>query len=396
MLFVVVCPVGEAVEAGDAHGGEALGGAVGIGLGVVVGDEWHADGDMLRADEGEKQPQVVPCARGVATRVGAVSVGVALLDVDDEVTYYFGGLLHRRTRYLQGCLGREVPALATQLLELRDEVHPQQRLAAAEADAATRGDEVEVVDGHAVVELLWSVSWQVLGGLEAAVVEAVFAPQRAAVEGRQRGHSHTVDSQPMPVDTYERYCFHFGVQRYELFANREKSRTFAAGKDKIMTKDSDGINHTTNDEHQGLVNAMACFMDNGKPKVGIFCYDMVNGSLFGVEKIDAEQAVFVNGKATIGKLHKTYWQKQHHRAESKGDTSSIFYSEHNYTMIPRGRIFLDEATERFYVCVGHWLNDIDQEHFREVLEDEFNLPEDFELVIDHHWDLGHGWSEEIF
>ena len=163
-----------------------------------------------------------------------------------------------------------------------------------------------------------------------------------------------------------------------------------------MTKDNDGINHTTNDEHQGLVNAMACFMDNGKPKVGIFCYDMVNGSLFGVEKIDAEQAVFVNGKATIGKLHKTYWQKQHHRAESKGDTSSIFYSEHNYTMIPRGRIFLDEATDRFYVCVGHWLNDIDQEHFREVLEDEFNLPEDFELVIDHHWDLGHGWSEEIF
>ena len=228
------------------------------------------------------------------------------------------------------------------------------------------------------------------------MVETVFAPQRTAVEGRQRGHSHTVDSQPMPVDTYERYCFHFGVQRYELFANREKSRTFAAGKDKIMTKDSDGINHTTNDEHQGLVNAMACFMDNGKPKVGIFWYDMVNGSLFGVEKIDAEQAVFVNGKATIGKLNKTYWQKQHHRAESKGDTSSIFYSEHNYTMIPRGRIFLDEATDRFYVCVGHWLNDIDQEHFREVLEDEFNLPEDFELVIDHHWDLGHGWSEEIF
>lgn len=163
-----------------------------------------------------------------------------------------------------------------------------------------------------------------------------------------------------------------------------------------MTKDNDGINHTTNDEHQGLVNAMACFMDNGKPKVGIFWYDMVNGSLFGVEKIDAEQAVFVNGKATIGKLHKTYWQKQHHRAESKGDTSSIFYSEHNYTMIPHGRIFLDEATDRFYVCVGHWLNDIDKEHFREVLEDEFNLPEDFELVIDHHWDLGHGWSEEIF
>ena len=114
-----------------------------------------------------------------------------------------------------------------------------------------------------------------------------------------------------------------------------------------------------------------------------------------MEKVDAEQAVFVNGKATIGKLHKTYWQKQHHRAVSKGDEKSIFFAEHNYTMIPRGRIFLDEQTDRFHVCVDHWLNDIDQEHFREVLEDEFNLPEDFDLVIDIHWDLGHGWSEEL-
>ena len=162
-----------------------------------------------------------------------------------------------------------------------------------------------------------------------------------------------------------------------------------------MTKDNNGINRTSEQEHHELVDAMKGFMDNGKPKVGIFWYDLANGSLFGVEKIDAEQAVFVNGKATISKLHKTYWQKQHHRDEAKGDTSSIFYAEHNYTMIPRGRIFLDEATDRFYVCVGHWLNDIDQEHFREVLEDEFNLPEDFDLVIDYHWDLGHGWSEEL-
>ena len=151
-----------------------------------------------------------------------------------------------------------------------------------------------------------------------------------------------------------------------------------------MIKDNDGINHTTKDEHQSIVDAMRGFMDNGKPKVGIFWYNVALGTLFGVEKEDADNVPFVNGKATTGKLHKTYWQKQHHRAEAKGDTSSIFYAEHNYTMIPRGRIFLDEATDHFYVCVGHWLNDIDQEHFREVLEDEFNLPVDFELVIDHH------------
>lgn len=388
--------VGEAVEAGDAEGGEAVVGAVGVGLAVEGGDEGDADGDMLGADEGEQEFKVVPRQFGVTAGVGAVDVGVAFFYVDDKIAHYRAGAAYALGAHLQRGLGGEVPALAAQGAERLDEVDAQQRFSAAEADAAAGGDEVEVVDAYVVVELLWRISWQVIWSLKTAVVEAIFAPQRTAVEGRQRGHPHAVHPQPVPVDAYERYCFHFGVQRYELFANREKSRTFAAGKDKIMTKDNDGINHTTNDEHQGLVNAMACFMDNGKPKVGIFWYDMVNGSLFGVEKIDAEQAVFVNGKATIGKLHKTYWQKQHHRAESKGDTSSIFYSEHNYTMIPRGRIFLDEATDRFYVCVGHWLNDIDQEHFREVLEDEFNLPEDFELVIDHHWDLGHGWSEEIF
>ena len=65
-------------------------------------------------------------------------------------------------------------------------------------------------------------------------------------------------------------------------------------------------------------------------------------------------------------------------------------------MIPRGRVFLDEVSERFYVCVGNWLHDVDEEQFRQLLEDEFNLPFDFDLVVDEHWDLGHGWSEEFF
>lgn len=76
-----------------------------------------------------------------------------------------------------------------------------------------------------------------------------------------------------------------------------------------MTKDNNGINHTDSQEHRSLVDSMAPFLDNGKPKLGIFWYDVANQSLFGVEKMDAEQATFVNGRATIGKLHKTYWQK---------------------------------------------------------------------------------------
>ena len=79
-----------------------------------------------------------------------------------------------------------------------------------------------------------------------------------------------------------------------------------------MTKDSNGINHTNGEaEHRDLVDSMSPFLDNGNPKVGIFWYDVANQSLFGVEKMDAEQATFINGRATISKLHKTYWQRQH-------------------------------------------------------------------------------------
>ena len=116
-----------------------------------------------------------------------------------------------------------------------------------------------------------------------------------------------------------------------------------------MEKDRNGINHTNGSEHKELCDIMSGFMDNGKPKVGIFWYNIALGTLFGVEKEDAENVPFVNGKATTHKLHKTYWQKQHHKAEAKGDITSIYYQEHNYTMIPRGRIFLDEETERYYV-----------------------------------------------
>ena len=38
----------------------------------------------------------------------------------------------------------------------------------------------------------------------------------------------------------------------------------------LMTKDNNGINHTDSQEHRSLVDSMAPFLDNGKPKLGIF------------------------------------------------------------------------------------------------------------------------------
>lgn len=145
-------------------------------------------------------------------------------------------------------------------------------------------------------------------------------------------------------------------------------------------------------EHDELIQVMSQFLDNDKPKVGIFWLDVADMSLYGVEKGDAEK--YDNGarQFTFPKLHKTYWQKQHHRAVAKNDTSSIFYNEHDYTQIPRGGIFVIDGS--YVVKVGDWYHSVDKEKFCELVQDEFNLPDDFRVETDIHWDLGHGWSEE--
>ena len=154
-------------------------------------------------------------------------------------------------------------------------------------------------------------------------------------------------------------------------------------------------------EHDDVINLMKGFMNNEKPKVGIFWYNYSDNTLFGVEKGDAELYTDQGNIITYPKLHKTYWQKQHHRAVAKNEENSIFYKEHNYTLIPRGRIFWEDNV--FYVNVGSWINGevngqncINKDKLRELLIDEFNLPDNFVFRIDHYWDIGHRWSEEKF
>lgn len=150
--------------------------------------------------------------------------------------------------------------------------------------------------------------------------------------------------------------------------------------------------------HQDMIDLMRGFMDNGKPQVGIFLYDYVNNTLFGVQKDDADKYQDEHGINTLHKLHKDYWMKQHYRAVAKNQKDSIFFNETNYTLIPRGRVFV-RPDGSLYVTVGDWIHGmignqkvIDADKLSELLIDEFNLPEDFEYVTDYHWDIGHGWS----
>lgn len=168
-----------------------------------------------------------------------------------------------------------------------------------------------------------------------------------------------------------------------------------------LTQNSNKVVQSSSQEHSNVINLMKGFMNNENPKVGIFWYNYVDNTLFGVEKGDVELYNDQGNIITYPKLHKTYWQKQHHRAVAKNDINSIFYKEHNYTLIPRGRIFLED--DIFYVNVGSWINGevngqncIDKDKLRDLIVDEFNLPNDFIFRVDHHWDIGHGWSEEKF
>lgn len=146
-------------------------------------------------------------------------------------------------------------------------------------------------------------------------------------------------------------------------------------------------------EHKTLIGIMEQYIDDDNPKVGIFWYDEDNNELFGVESCDASSVRLSNGIGTIGKLHQNYWKKQHYRAVAKNDVESIYFQETNYTMIPRGRVFVDNG--KFKVYVGSWINDV-ADKLRTLIEEEFSLFDGFEFIIDSHWELGHGWSEHNF
>lgn len=155
-------------------------------------------------------------------------------------------------------------------------------------------------------------------------------------------------------------------------------------------------------EHDEMIDVMSNFFEDDKPQVGIFWLDYKHNRLFGVQKDNAELHIEKNNVGTLPKLHRTYWQKQHHRAKAKGDTTSIFYIENNYTLIPRGRVFI-RPNGSVYVAVGNWINGningknvVNTQIVRELIADEFNLPDDFEIVIDEHWNIGHGWSGDKF
>lgn len=128
------------------------------------------------------------------------------------------------------------------------------------------------------------------------------------------------------------------------------------------------------------------------PYVGIFWYDTENDELFGVKSTLAEDVQFSHSSLfdanarTCRPLHYKVWDREYHRGKDprfRGD----------YTKVPRGRVFEVEGSG-FIVCVGNWINEYPSA--KQLIIDEFQLPDDTEFRIDVHWDLGHGWSDAMF
>jgi len=127
------------------------------------------------------------------------------------------------------------------------------------------------------------------------------------------------------------------------------------------------------------------------PYVGIFWYDTEENELFGVKSTLAQEArwytspQFRTTVRTETRLHKQIWEKEYFKRKDKR-------FQGDYTKIPRGRVF-EFKNNGFKVFTGNWIKNYPE--CKNLILFEFQLPDNTEFIIDEHWDIGHGWSDEF-
>lgn len=124
--------------------------------------------------------------------------------------------------------------------------------------------------------------------------------------------------------------------------------------------------------------------------IGPFWYDPNKNEVYGNVMTLASDKPFYSSKGkkirTGNALHKNIWQK-----ESRRNKDPRFQGD--YKLKPRGRVF-EYEDDGFVVYVGNWIKQYPEA--KEEILDVFQLPKSTKFVIDEHWDIGHGWSEEIY
>lgn len=171
------------------------------------------------------------------------------------------------------------------------------------------------------------------------------------------------------------------IQKFGSVNNRKRGLGFM----KILR------NNMHDEENQDLIYAMAENLDcQDDSYVGIFWYDVNKNELFGVNYTLAKDAAVYTtssyGKEvrTTGILHEKVWNKEFHRKRD-----SRFSGD--YTKIPRGRVF--QIDGEYVIMTGSWISEYPQA--KSLILDEFQLPDDAKFRTDIHWELGHGWSQEV-
>ena len=142
-------------------------------------------------------------------------------------------------------------------------------------------------------------------------------------------------------------------------------------------------------------SAMEIMYSNDKyqndPEVAMFWYDPEEDELFGIKSTLATDLNWYHSNQwdmdirTDKHLHKNIWQKEYFRSKDKR-----FQGDH--TLMPRGRVF-EFKDQGFKVFTGDWIDEYPE--VKQMIIDEFNLPEDTEFVKDVHWDIGYGFSDEF-
>lgn len=156
-------------------------------------------------------------------------------------------------------------------------------------------------------------------------------------------------------------------------------------KEKVKKRDSDEANAAI----EVMINS---FNEQNDPMVGPFWYDPERKEVYGHIIALAKDRPYYYSPSwkkevrTGSALHKSIWEREYFRHKDKRFSG-------DYTLRPRGRVF-EFKYEGFKVFVGEWINQYPEA--KEEILFEFQLPkEKTEFVIDEHWDIGHGWSQEF-
>lgn len=64
-----------------------------------------------------------------------------------------------------------------------------------------------------------------------------------------------------------------------------------------------------------------------------------------------------------------------------------------YENKPCGRVFWDDVNDIYKIVVDKWINEAENYKAIDLVAEEYDFDkENFEVIIDNHWDIGSGWE----